>query len=134
MGQQNYPPCLKPTNALAKKFLDALACTITMSAPLTVSIIGHRAAALYEPATVLLARQAGMAPSDAARMAARGTGLLFIGAMSRSRARPAAGEMPRRRRQDSGRCRPRGFGDDEARPHRFTLAPNAPKPDNKAPA
>ena len=132
-----------------------------MSALLTVSIIGLWAAAVYEPAIVFLSRQAGMAPSDAAKMAAYGTGLLSIGAIvnfgltgavaaigtlgtpiatwrglarvSRSRARPAGGEMPRRRRQDSGSCRPRRFGDDEAWPPRFTLAPGAAKPDNKAP-
>jgi len=54
--------------------------TITMSALLTVSIIGLWAAAVYEPtAIVFLSRQAGMAPPDAAKMASYGTGLLSIG-------------------------------------------------------
>jgi MFS family permease len=54
--------------------------TITMSALLTVSIIGLWAAAVYEPtAIVFLSRQAGMAPRDAVIMASYGTGLLSIG-------------------------------------------------------
>jgi MFS family permease len=54
--------------------------TVTMSALLTVSIIGLWAAAVYEPtAIVFLSRQAGMAPPDAAKMASYGTGLLSIG-------------------------------------------------------
>ena len=52
-----------------------------MSALLTVSIIGLWVAAVYEPAIVFLSRQASMAPSDAAKMAAYGTGLLSIGAI-----------------------------------------------------
>jgi MFS family permease len=56
--------------------------TITMSALLTVAIIGLWAAAVYEPtAIVFLSRQAGMAPPDATRMASYGTGLLSIGTM-----------------------------------------------------
>jgi MFS family permease len=54
--------------------------TITMSALLTVSIIGLWAAVVYEPtAIVFLSRQAGMAPPDAAKMASYGTGLLSFG-------------------------------------------------------
>jgi MFS family permease len=54
--------------------------TMTMSALLTVSIIGLWAAVVYEPiAIVFLSRQAGMAPPDAAKMASYGTGLLSIG-------------------------------------------------------
>jgi MFS family permease len=54
--------------------------TMTMSALLTVSIIGLWAAAVYEPtAIVFLSRQAGMAPPEAAKMASYGTGLLSIG-------------------------------------------------------
>src|SRR5258708_2985256 len=50
-----------------------------MSALLTVSIVGLWAGAVYEPtAIVFLSRQAGMALSDAARMASYGTGLLSI--------------------------------------------------------
>jgi MFS family permease len=53
--------------------------TITMSALLTVSIVGGRAP-VYEPtAIVLLSRQAGMAPAGAAQMVSYGTGLLSIG-------------------------------------------------------
>jgi MFS family permease len=54
--------------------------TLVMSALLTVSITGLWAAAVYEPtAIVFLARQAGMALPDAAKMASYGTGLLSIG-------------------------------------------------------
>jgi MFS family permease len=54
--------------------------TITMSALLTVSIVGLWAGAVYEPtAIVFLSRQAGMAPADAAQMVSYGTGLLSIG-------------------------------------------------------
>jgi MFS family permease len=54
--------------------------TITMSALLTVSIVGLWAGAVYEPtAIVFLSRQAGMALPDAAKMASYGTGLLSIG-------------------------------------------------------
>jgi MFS family permease len=54
--------------------------TITMSALLTVSIIGLWAAAVYEPtAIVFLSGQAGIAPPDAAKMASYGTGLLSFG-------------------------------------------------------
>jgi MFS family permease len=54
--------------------------TITMSALLTVSIIGLWAAAVYEPtAIIFLSRQAGMAPPDGVKMASYGTGLLSIG-------------------------------------------------------
>src|SRR5580698_987944 len=54
--------------------------TITMSALLTVSIIGLWAGAVYEPtAIVFLSRQAGMEFPEAAKMASYGTGLLSIG-------------------------------------------------------
>src|ERR1700730_13505766 len=54
--------------------------TVTMSALLTIAIVGLWAGAVYEPtAIVFLSRQAGMAPPDAAKMASYGTGLLSIG-------------------------------------------------------
>src|ERR1700685_150882 len=54
--------------------------TVTMSALLTIAIVGVGAGAVYEPtALVFLSRQAGMAPPDAAKMASYGTGLLSIG-------------------------------------------------------
>ncbi|HEX9461554.1 MAG TPA: MFS transporter [Alphaproteobacteria bacterium] len=54
--------------------------TITMSVLLTISIVGLWAGAVYEPtAIIFLARQAGMAPPAAAKMASYGTGLLSIG-------------------------------------------------------
>src|ERR1700683_4253924 len=50
--------------------------TVTMSALLTVAIVGLWAGAVYEPtAIVFLSRQAGMAPADAAQMVSFGTGL-----------------------------------------------------------
>ena len=57
-----------------------LSRTITMSALLTVSIIGLWAAAVYEPtAIIFLSRRAGMAQPAAVKMASYGTGLLSIG-------------------------------------------------------
>lgn len=54
--------------------------TVTMSALLTIAIIGLWAGAVYEPgALIFLATQAGMAPPEAAKMASYGTGLLSIG-------------------------------------------------------
>ena len=54
--------------------------TIAMSGLLTIAIVGLWAGAVYEPtALVFLARQAGMAPPDAAKMASYGTALLSIG-------------------------------------------------------
>src|SRR5271168_4390040 len=54
--------------------------TITMSALLTVAIVGLWAGAVYEPtAIVFLSRQAGMGLPDAAKMASYGTALLSIG-------------------------------------------------------
>ena len=54
--------------------------TITMSALLTVAIIGLWAGAVYEPTAIrFLAGAAGMAAPDAAKMASYGTGLLSIG-------------------------------------------------------
>ena len=54
--------------------------TVTMSALLTVAIIGLWAGAVYEPtAIVFLARRAGMEAPAAARMASYGTALLSVG-------------------------------------------------------
>src|SRR5271169_1302864 len=54
--------------------------TITMSALLTIAIVGLWAGAVYEPtAIVFLSRQAGMGLPDAAKMASYGTALLSIG-------------------------------------------------------
>ena len=54
--------------------------TIVMSALLTVAIIGLWAGSVYVPTAVItLAKQAGFAKADAARMASYGTGLLSIG-------------------------------------------------------
>jgi MFS family permease len=54
--------------------------TITMSALLTIAIVGLWAGAVYEPtAIVFLSRQAGMEFPEAAKMASYGTGLLSIG-------------------------------------------------------
>jgi MFS family permease len=54
--------------------------TITMSALLTIAIVGLWAGAVYEPtAIVFLSRQAGMELPEAAKMASYGTGLLSIG-------------------------------------------------------
>lgn len=57
-----------------------LRSTITMSALLTIAIVGLWAGAVYEPtAIIFLSRQAGMAFPQAAKMASYGTGLLSIG-------------------------------------------------------
>ncbi|MFL5256144.1 MAG: MFS transporter [Rhodopila sp.] len=54
--------------------------TLVMSALLTIAVIGLWAGAVYQPtAIIFLARQAGMAVPDAAKMASYGTGLLSIG-------------------------------------------------------
>jgi MFS family permease len=54
--------------------------TITMSALLTIAIVGLWAGAVYEPtAIVFLSRQAGMELPEAAKMASYGTALLSIG-------------------------------------------------------
>ena len=54
--------------------------TVTMSALLTMSIVGLWAGAVYEPTAItFLSREAGMAPPDAAKMASYGTGLLSVG-------------------------------------------------------
>jgi hypothetical protein len=54
--------------------------TITMSALLTIAIVGLLAGAVYEPtAIVFLSRQAGMELPDAAKMASYGTALRSIG-------------------------------------------------------
>ena len=58
----------------------SLGRTITMSALLTIAIVGLWAGAVYEPtAIVFLSRQAGMELPDAAKMASYGTALLSIG-------------------------------------------------------
>jgi MFS family permease len=54
--------------------------TITMSALLTIAIVGLWAGAVYEPTAItFLSREAGMAPPEAAKMASYGTGLLSVG-------------------------------------------------------
>ncbi len=54
--------------------------TITMSALLTIAIVGLWAGTVYEPtAIVFLARQAGIALPDAAKLASAGTALLSVG-------------------------------------------------------
>jgi len=54
--------------------------TLVNALLLTVSIVGLWAGAVYEPTAIIaLAKQAGMGPSDAARMASVGTALLSIG-------------------------------------------------------
>jgi MFS family permease len=68
--------------------------TIVMSALLTISITGLWAAAVYEPtAILLLARQAGLVPPDAAKMASFGTGLLSIGTILGCVAAPWLAEL-----------------------------------------
>ena len=72
--------------------------TITMSALLTIAIIGLWAGAVYEPtAIVFLCRQAGMIPTDAAKMASYGTGLLSIGTIFGCLAAPLLAERWGRR-------------------------------------
>ena len=54
--------------------------TVTMSALLTIAIVGLWAGAVYEPtAIVFLSRQAGMTAPDAAKLVSYGTALLSIG-------------------------------------------------------
>ncbi len=54
--------------------------TVTMSALLTIAIVGLWAGAVYEPtAIVFLSRQAGIAAPDAAKLASAGTALLSVG-------------------------------------------------------
>jgi predicted MFS family arabinose efflux permease len=56
--------------------------TVTMSALLTIAIIGLWAGAVYEPtAIVFLSRRAGMGAQDATRMASLGTGVLSAGSI-----------------------------------------------------
>lgn len=56
--------------------------TLTMSALLTVAIIGLWAGAVYEPtAIVFLSHQAGQPPAQATRLASFGTGLLSTGSI-----------------------------------------------------
>jgi MFS family permease len=79
--QEEQAALAKQHNPLAVIFSRRyLGRTVTMSALLTVSIVGLWAGAVYEPsAIVFLSRQAGMAPPEAAQMASYGTGLLSIG-------------------------------------------------------
>jgi MFS family permease len=75
-----------------------LGCTVTMSALLTIAIVGLWAGAVYEPtAIVFLSRQAGMAPPDAAKMASYGTALLSIGTILGCLAAPWLAERLGRR-------------------------------------
>jgi MFS family permease len=54
--------------------------TITMSALLTIAIVGLWAGAVYEPtAIIFLSREAGMELPEAAKMASYGTALLSVG-------------------------------------------------------
>jgi MFS family permease len=72
--------------------------TIVMSALLTVAIVGLWAGAVYEPtAIVFLARQAGMAPPEAAKMASYGTALLSVGTIMGCVAAPWLAERIGRR-------------------------------------
>ncbi len=72
--------------------------TVTMSALLTVAIIGLWAGAVYEPtAIVFLARRAGMDAPEAARMASYGTALLSVGTILGCVAAPWLAERAGRR-------------------------------------
>ncbi|WP_428486776.1 MFS transporter [Rhodopila sp.] len=72
--------------------------TITMSALLTIAIVGLWAGAVYEPtAIVFLSRKAGMAAPDAVKMASYGTGLLSIGTILGCVAAPWLAERVGRR-------------------------------------
>lgn len=72
--------------------------TIVMSALLTIAIIGLWAGAVYEPtAIVFLARQAGMALPDAAKLASAGTALLSVGTIIGCLAAPILAERLGRR-------------------------------------
>ncbi len=72
--------------------------TVTMSALLTIAIVGLWAGTVYEPtAIVFLSRQAGMAPPDAAKMASYGTALLSVGTIIGCVAAPWLAERVGRR-------------------------------------
>jgi MFS family permease len=72
--------------------------TITMSALLTIAIVGLWAGAVYEPtAIVFLSRQAGLELPEAAKMASYGTGLLSIGTILGCMAAPWLAERLGRR-------------------------------------
>ena len=72
--------------------------TVTMSALLTIAIVGLWAGTVYEPtAIVFLSRQAGMAPPDAAKMASYGTALLSVGTIIGCVAAPWLAERAGRR-------------------------------------
>jgi MFS family permease len=72
--------------------------TITMSALLTIAIVGLWAGAVYEPTAItFLSREAGMAPPDAAKMASYGTGLLSVGTILGCIAAPWLAERRGRR-------------------------------------
>jgi MFS family permease len=75
-----------------------LGCTVTMSALLTISIIGLWAGAVYEPTAIsFLARAAGMDAPAAAKMVSYGTGLLSIGTILGCVAAPWLAERTGRR-------------------------------------
>ena len=78
---EHQAPPMKRRNPFAVIFSPRyLRQTITMSALLTIAIVGLWVGAVYEPtAIVFLSRQAGMLPPDAAKMASYGTGLLSVG-------------------------------------------------------
>jgi MFS family permease len=72
--------------------------TVTMSALLTIAIVGLWAGAVYEPtAIIFLSKQAGMTQPEAARMASYGTGLLSIGTILGCLAAPWLAERLGRR-------------------------------------
>lgn len=81
LHQEEQVAPVKRQNPLALIFSPRyLGRTITMSALLTIAIVGLWAGAVYEPtALIFLSRQAGMAPPDAAKMASYGTALLSVG-------------------------------------------------------
>lgn len=67
--------------------------TVTMSALLTIAIVGLWAGAVYEPtAIVFLSKQAGMTQPDAAKMASYGTALLSFGTILGCLAAPLLAE------------------------------------------
>jgi MFS family permease len=78
---EGKPAAAKLRNPLAAIFSPRyLKSTITMSALLTIAIVGLWAGAVYEPtAIVFLSRRAGMAAPDAAKMVSYGTALLSVG-------------------------------------------------------
>ena len=90
---------LQRTNPLRAIFSgDYRRRTIVNALLLTVSIVGLWAGAVYEPTAILtLAKQAGMDPHGAARMASLGTALLSIGTILGCLLAPALSETWGRR-------------------------------------